>query len=161
MKTLKDMVLLGDERLYQKCDSVKKREMPILKNLERDLHNVMEEIRKEYKFGRAIAAPQIGVMKRVIYLNIDKPVLIINPFITFTSNETFQVWDNCMSFPNLLVKVERYKKIKLSFFDRKWQLQTWNLENDLSELIQHEYDHLDGILSTMRAINHKSFKWNL
>ena len=117
------------------------------------------DFRNKYGAGRAIAAPQIGLQKRIICLNIDKPVAIINPVLTNLSNEMFEVWDDCMSFPSLLVKVKRHKKLTLSFFDSNWQKQTWLLEDDLAELIQHEYDHLDGILATQRAIDQQSFKW--
>jgi peptide deformylase len=68
-----------------------------------------------------------------------------------------EVLDDCMSFPNLLVKVKRYKKCTVQYLDMNWIPHTMVLEDDLSELIQHEYDHLDGILATMRAIDNKSF----
>jgi peptide deformylase len=71
----------------------------------------------------------------------------------------FEVWDDCMSFPNLLVKVLRHKKLSISFFDLNGEHQTWHLENDMAELIQHEYDHLDGILATQKAIDNQSFRW--
>jgi peptide deformylase len=64
-----------------------------------------------------------------------------------------------MSFPNLLVKVKRHKNLTIKYLDENWQTREWNMTDDLSELLQHEYDHLDGILCTMRAIDEKSFKW--
>jgi len=64
-----------------------------------------------------------------------------------------------MSFPNLLVKVKRHQKITVNYLDERWQPQQWIMEGDLSELLQHEYDHLNGILCTMRAIDNTSFKW--
>ena len=124
-----------------------------------DLHNVMEEIRAKYNFGRAIAAPQLGIMKRLIYMNMDKPVVFINPEIVYASDELIELWDDCMSFPNLLVKVKRNKAITLSYLDENWERQIWEMKDDLAELLQHEYDHLNGILCTMRAIDNKSFKW--
>jgi len=71
----------------------------------------------------------------------------------------FELWDDCMSLPNLLVKVKRHKKVTIKYLDENWEPQKWEMENDLSVLIQHEYDHLEGILCTMRAIDSKSFKW--
>lgn len=159
MKTLKDLRLLGDSKLYEVCEPVKKEELPMLKEWVADLHNVMEEIRAKYNFGRAIAAPQLGIMKRLVYMNIDKPVIFINPTFTYLSNELFEVWDDCMSLPNLLVKVKRHKALTIEYLDENWEPQTWNMEGDLSELLQHECDHLDGVLCTMRAIDEKSFKW--
>jgi len=110
-------------------------------------------------FGRAIAAPQLGNMKRLIYMNIDEPVVFINPEIIAKSEETFVLWDDCMCFPNLLVKVRRHQRITIRYRDEQWNLKEWEMESDLSELLQHEYDHLEGILCTMRAIDRKSFKW--
>ena len=159
MKTLKDLVLLGDPRLYEVCAPVQKSELPLLSTWVADLDNVMKEIRAKYNFGRAIAAPQLGIMKRLIYMNIDKPCIFINPELTYLSEETFELWDDCMSFPNLLVKIKRHKTISIQFLDEHWQPQEWHLTDDLSELLQHEYDHLNGVLCTMRAIDDKSFKW--
>jgi peptide deformylase len=57
------------------------------------------------------------------------------------------------------VKVKRHKELTIKYLDENWQPQEWKMKGDLSELLQHEYDHLDGILCTMRAIDEKSFKW--
>ncbi len=159
MKGLKDLLQLGDPLLYKESEPVKYEELDFVKNWVEDLHNVMEEIRSKYNFGRAIAAPQLGIMKRLIYMNIDKPIVFINPEIVSKSEEMFELWDDCMSFPNLLVKVKRHESITLRYRDEKWDVKEWEMANSLSELLQHEYDHLDGILCTMRAIDNKSFKW--
>jgi peptide deformylase len=161
MKHLEDLLLLGDSRLYEICEPVKFEELPLVKDWTADLHNVMQEIRAKYNFGRAIAAPQLGIMKRLIYMNIDKPVVFINPVFENLSEEMFELWDDCMSFPNLLVKVKRHKALTINYLDENWQPQSWTMEDALSELLQHEYDHLDGVLCTMRAIDNQSFKWRL
>lgn len=161
MKTLDDLLMLGDERLYQTSTPVLKTELQLVKDWVADMHNVMEHIRNKYHFGRAIAAPQLGIMKRLIYMNIDKPIVFINPEIIDPSTELFELWDDCMSFPNLLVKVKRHYKITLNYLDEQWQPQQWIMEGSLSELLQHEYDHLNGVLCTMRAIDNTSFKWRV
>ncbi len=125
--------------------------------LERDLHDTMMEFRRIYKAGRAIAAPQIGVKKRVLYMNVGEPVLLINPVLEFPDGEMMEVMDDCMSFPGLLVKVDRYRRCRIHYKDRNWQDEEMELEGDLSELLQHEYDHLDGILATMRAKDSRAF----
>lgn len=159
MKGLKDLLLLGDPRLYERCEPVKQEELPLVQDWVADLDSVMKEIRAKYHFGRAIAAPQLGIMKRLIYMNIDKPVIFINPEFKHLSDEMFEVWDDCMSFPNLLVKVKRHKTAVISYLDENWEPQETTLTGDLSELLQHEYDHIEGILCTMRAIDERSFKW--
>lgn len=159
MKTLEDLLLLGNPLLYETCDPVLPSELELIDCWVADLHNVMEEIRAKYNFGRGIAAPQLGIMKRLIYMNIDKPIVLINPEIVNLSDEVFELWDDCMSFPNLLVKVIRHKHLTVKYLDESWQQHEWTVSDDLSELLQHEYDHLEGILCTMRAIDNKSFKW--
>ncbi|AYQ32171.1 peptide deformylase [Runella sp. SP2] len=159
MKTLADLLLLGDPRLYEVCAPVLPEEHDELLGWVADLHNVMQEVRTKYGFGRAIAAPQLGIMKRLIYMNIDRPVVFINPELVNLSDETFELWDDCMSFPNLLVKVKRHKSLTIKYFDEHWQPQEWPMEDALSELLQHEFDHLDGVLCTMRAIDAQSFRW--
>ena len=84
---------------------------------------------------------------------------MINPVIFDHSPELFELWDDCMSFPHLLVRLKRHSHCKIKFKDLNWEDQEWFLEGDLSELLQHECDHLDGILATMRAIDKQSFKW--
>lgn len=159
MKGLSDLLQLGNPLLYEVCEPVLESELLLVKGWVADMDNVMKEIREKYHFGRAIAAPQLGIMKRVIYMNIDKPVVFINPEFSNLSDEMFELWDDCMSFPNLLVKVKRHRNVTIKYLDEYWQSQEWEMTDDLSELLQHEYDHLDGILCTMRAIDNKSFKW--
>ncbi|MBC8154947.1 MAG: peptide deformylase [Bacteroidetes bacterium] len=159
MKTLSDLLLLGDPRLYETTEPVRQDELPLVAGWVADLHNVMQEIRAKYNFGRAIAAPQLGVMKRLIYMNIDRPVVFINPELTDLSDDLFEVWDDCMSLPNLLVRLKRHQSITVNYRDEHWQPQQWRMEGDLSELLQHEYDHLNGVLCTMRAIDGQSFRW--
>jgi len=158
-KGLKDILQLGNPLLYEVCDPVLESELSLVKTWVKDLSNAMSEIREKYNFGRGIAAPQLGILKSLFYLDVDSPTVIINPELIYLSEDTFELWDDCMSFPNLLVKVKRHKKLTIRFRDENWKLHEWTVEGDLSELIQHEYDHLDGILCTMRAINDKSFKW--
>jgi peptide deformylase len=124
-----------------------------------DLDNVMRDVRHKYGFGRAIASPQLGIMKRLVYMNIGQPVVFINPELTGLSEGLFELWDDCMSFPNLLVKVKRHCSLTINYLDESWQPQTRRLGGGMSELLRHECDHLDGILCTMRAVDEKAFKW--
>jgi peptide deformylase len=156
---LDKIIMLGDPRLYEVSEPVLREEVPSLLPAVRDLSEVLAEFKRTYGAGRAIAAPQIGVMKRIIFMNIDRPVAMFNPELTALSPEMFELWDDCMCFPNLLVRVRRHKTCTLTFFDETWKKHEWLLEDSLSELIQHEYDHLEGILATQRAIDDRSFAW--
>src|SRR6476620_7592801 len=137
MKNLKDLLLLGDPRLYEISESILREELPRIKEWVSDLSNVMQEIRWKYHFGRAIAAPQLGIMKRLIYMNIDRPVVFINPELVEMSDEMMEIWDDCMCFPNLLVKVKRHYSVTIKYLDENWHQREWHMQNSLSELLQH------------------------
>lgn len=154
---VKEVLLLGNPKLYEVSQPVKKDELHTLKDVVNDLHDTLMDFRKKYGAGRAIAAPQIGVMKRLIYMYIDSPVVFINPALMDKSEDMMLVWDDCLCFPDLLVKVERHKSCCISYLDMEWKAQKMGLKGDLSELLQHEYDHLDGILAVSRAVDGQSF----
>ena len=158
---IKEILLLGNPSLYTKSVPIKANEIDSLNDIIKDLEDTLMDFRRKYNAGRAIAAPQIGVNKRLIYMNIKNPVIFINPEIEYTSNETFEVIDDCMSFPGLLVKVRRHKHSVIRYKDMEWKDCEMELKGDLSELLQHEYDHLDGMLATMRAVDNKSFFMNV
>jgi peptide deformylase len=159
MKTIHDILKLGDPRLYEVCTPVLREELVEVPGWIQQLHEAMEDVRRVYGFGRGIAAPQLGIMKRLFYLQLDRPYVVINPELKGLSEEEFALWDDCMSFPNLLVRVNRHQSLSLHYLDEHWQPQVWQVEGAISELIQHEYDHLDGVLCTMRALDEKSFRW--
>lgn len=154
---IRKLLLLGDERLYDTSEPVLKEELREILEVVQDLHDTMMAFRKKYGVGRAIAAPQIGVFKRVVYMNTGKPIAFINPKIIFPDDEMMEVLDDCMCFPGLLVKVRRHVRCEVHYKDLEWEDQMLSFEGDYSELFQHEYDHLDGILATMRAIDQRAF----
>lgn len=154
---IQPILLLGDERLYEKSEALSRRELSSFAGVIEDLHDTLMDFRRRYGAGRAIAAPQIGVKKRLIYLNIGAPNVFINPAFYPEGGEMMEVMDDCMSFPGLFVKVMRHRRIVVEYLDMNWDNKKLSLEGDLAELFQHEYDHLDGILATMRAIDRKSY----
>lgn len=157
--TLQNILLLGDSRLYETCAPVRQEELPALGPLVEDLAGLVLQFRNQYGKGRAIAAPQVGVMKRLVVMNVEAPVAIINPELFDCSADMMELWDDCMSFPNLLVRLHRHKRCKMRFRDLNWTEYVWELEDSLSELMQHEIDHLDGILATQRAIDDRSLRF--
>lgn len=151
------ILLLGDPALYEVSEPVTEEELPQLRGVVEDLHDTLMAFRRKYHAGRAIAAPQIGVRKRLLYMCIDHPVVFLNPMLEPLGTETMEVMDDCMSFPGLLVKVQRARRCRIRYRDMDWNQQEMILEGDLSDLLQHEYDHLDGILATMRAMDSRSY----
>lgn len=157
---VREILLLGNEDLYQISREVSKDETEKILQVVTDLHDTMLSFREKYKFGRAIAAPQIAEFVRIIYMNFDgHSYALLNPCLQF-GDEQFQVWDDCMSFPGLEVKLNRFRQTRITYKDLHWKDCVLEFTDDLSELIQHEYDHLDGILAVQRALDNKSFRIN-
>ncbi|MBI9085147.1 MAG: peptide deformylase [Desulfobacterales bacterium] len=156
--TIRQILLLGNPQLYQKSVPVLAEEMETIRSVVVDLRDTMMNFREQYGVGRAIAAPQIGVMKRLLYMSIgDVSTVFINPQLEGMSEEMMEVWDDCMCFPDLLVKVMRYKSCRIRYRNENWEEESMDLHGDLSELLQHEYDHLDGVLAVSRAIDGRYF----
>jgi peptide deformylase len=125
-----------------------------------DLQDTLAHARQETGYGRGIAAPQIGVAKRVIFLQLPgaEPWLLINPRIMRRSDEKIVVWDACLSFLAIFMQVERHKEISVSYQDLSGTSHEIRAgeARDLSELLQHEIDHLDGILCIDRVTDLKT-----
>ena len=155
--SVKEVLLLGNPQLYEFSTTVLREELDDIRNIVTDLHDTLLDFRKQDDAGRAIAAPQIGVMKRLLYMHIDKPTVFINPMLDMMSKEIIELWDDCLCFPDLLVRVKRHKSCRISYQDEELKKREMWLDGDLSELLQHEVDHLDGILAVSRAIDGQSF----
>ena len=153
---IREILKLGDPQLYEVSEPVTAGDLPLVGGWVEDLHDTLMEYRRVYGAGRAVAAPQIGIRKRLLYMYLDKPYVFINPVMVFPDEEMYELLDDCMSFPGLMVKVRRYRRAVIRYEDLQGERQEMALEGDLSELLQHEYDHLDGILATMRAVDDRS-----
>jgi peptide deformylase len=142
---------LGDPMLRRISLPVQRTEAaPILD----DLRDTLHAFRQSHGFGRGISAVQIGSLFRVIYIEIDGASYeLCNPRFDYLSPETFELWDDCFSFPNLMVRLKRSEKAGLTYEDRDGRSRRLDAQGAFSELIQHEMDHLDGILAVDRAID--------
>jgi peptide deformylase len=129
-----------------------------LKCLADDLADTLTDAKRKYGYGRGIAAPQIGELKRVVFIDTpDFRSALVNPTITGLLPATFEVWDSCFSFDvSFFVLVDRLWNVKLEYFDLKGNRQALEAKGELSELLQHEVDHLDGVLATDRMKNKKA-----
>ena len=153
----REILLLGNPRLWEPSRAVADVRSTETREIIADLASTLAAFRGRHGFGRAIAAPQIGAQQRIIFVNIDQPMPLINPAIIEASPERMQLWDDCFSFPDLMVRVNRHAEITVRYSDEHGDVRTLAAQNGLSELLQHEIDHLDGILATDRAIDGKSF----
>eukprot|EP01116_Phalansterium_solitarium_P014875 TRINITY_DN32772_c0_g1_i1.p1 TRINITY_DN32772_c0_g1~~TRINITY_DN32772_c0_g1_i1.p1 ORF type:complete len:206 (+),score=20.01 TRINITY_DN32772_c0_g1_i1:754-1371(+) len=151
------VLLIGEPQLRQVCSLVEELSDQLSLNLNL-LEAALDEFRRTHGFGRAISAPQIGVTQRFIACNLGHGTFfLINPIITWTSEEMFTMWDDCMSFPWLMVKVRRHRSITVQYVDINGVPQALRrVAIDISELLQHEIDHLDGVLALDRAVDANS-----
>ena len=211
---------LGNDTLRKYCYPV----LPLTnllrhEQLQRDterLHEKLSEFRTVMGYGRGIAAPQIGVLSRIVAFNLSNqypelskpevnftaptdglPFTLYNPTITFhhqedghdaSSSSTFTMWDDCMSFPHLMVRLQRHTSCDVTFHtivpltasrnssdiinnngntaavadidvannEALVEINWKNVPQPVSELIQHEVDHLNGVLAIDRALDEKS-----
>lgn len=121
-----------------------------------DLGATLAEFREKKGFGRAIAAPQIGKLVRVVFMNVGEQRALLNPRITWQSDEQMELWDDCFSFPELMVRVRRSAEVNVVYQDEHGVERELRAKHQLAELLQHEIDHLDGILATDRAVDGRS-----
>lgn len=157
----REILLLGNPQLWQPSETVTDIRATETREIVSDLAATLENFRAGHGFGRAIAAPQIGALRRILFVNMNDgtfgPTPLINPQIVQASSETMELWDDCFSFPELMVRVRRHVEIDVAYLDESGQPLKVTARGDLSELLQHEIDHLDGILATDRAIDTRSF----
>jgi peptide deformylase len=152
---VQEIALLGNPVLRTQCKPVRSSNDPIVRKTVADLRDTLAEFRKKRGFGRGIAAPQIGVPLRIIYIDFEWTGPLINPTITKSGRKKFRLWDDCFSFPDLLVFLERHYSIEVSFQNESGKRETLKAAGSLAELLQHEIDHLNGILAIDRAIDSK------
>ena len=150
---IRDILRLGNPLLRQPCAPVA--DPASAASTIADLADTLRHSRQTTGYGRAIAAPQIGLLQRVIFLNVegDRPWPLVNPVITVQSAETIVVWDACLSFLSIFMRVRRHRFVTVRYQDASgdWHEVEAGPERDLAELLQHEIDHLDGLLCIDRV----------
>ena len=153
---VRDILLLGDPGLYQPSREVLEHEAEAMQPVIEDLFDTMLDFQARHGWGRAIAAPQIGVHKRIVCMFVDTPIAFLNPVLDQHSDEMMTHWEDCMSFPELLVQLRNPRSCRLRCRDVLWGERQYQLAGDYAELLQHEVDHLDGVLAVQRALDDKS-----
>ena len=133
-----------NEILRKKAESVDVIDKKIVKLVKQMVESM------EVEKGVGLAAPQVGVSKRVIIVLFDGKMIIpmINPEITSHSDKTEYGEEGCLSLPGQWGQVERYREITVQFKDWKGEKRVLKIEGFNARIVQHEIDHLDGILFT-------------
>lgn len=157
---VREILLLGNPQLWRPSTAITDIHSRATQEIINDLAATLADFRLRQGFGRAIAAPQIGAHRRIIFVNMNDgsfgPAPLINPEIVRASTEMMELWDDCFSFPDLMVRVRRHVEVDVRYTDELGEQQLVTARGDLSELLQHELDHLDGVLATDRAIDARS-----
>jgi peptide deformylase len=152
---VRTVLQLGNPGLREAAKRVEDPSAPQIRALVEDLADTLAFWRETSGYGRGIAAPQIGVAQRVIFLRSpgEEPWPLINPRITERSAERIVVWDACLSFLCIFMQVERHREITVRYEDLQGKSHEIRAgeERNLSELLQHEIDHLDGVLCIDRV----------
>ncbi|MDH3672491.1 MAG: peptide deformylase [Gammaproteobacteria bacterium] len=147
---------MGDPLLYQKAAPVEQFGSPQLEELISDMFDTMAALE-----GAGLAAPQIGVCQRVVIFGFNsnprypeaEPVpttILINPTIELLGEETSEDWEGCLSVPGLRGRVARHTKIRYGGYDQAGSELDRTVSGFHARVVQHECDHLDGILYPMR-----------
>ena len=153
---IQPILQLGDPRLFKVASKVSKFNQPELNNLIEDMFDTM--IAED---GAGLAAPQIGIALRVVIFGFDSnprypdnnavpKTILINPTITPLSEEKEDGWEGCLSVPGMRGLVSRYKHIRYSGFDASGTAIEVEAQGFHARVVQHECDHLDGIIYTQR-----------
>jgi peptide deformylase len=151
---VKPTLQLGDPLLRAPCQQVRDTNAPELRRLAGDLSDTLADWVARTGYGRGIAAPQIGAPVRVIYLSMGSPQTLVNPVITAYSASTWEVWDACLSFSvEIFCKVRRFTWVDVAYESADGRRHSLRAEGELGELLQHEIDHLDGVLAVDRMIS--------
>jgi peptide deformylase len=157
---IRPILQLGNPILRQRAAAVADPMAREIHDLVRDLADTLAYWRSETGYGRGIAAPQLGVLQRVIFLQLPgaEPWPLINPEIVGCSSEKIIVWDACLSFLSIFMQVERHRRITIRYQNLSGEICEVEAgdERDLAELLQHEIDHLDGILAIDRVVDTKT-----
>jgi peptide deformylase len=158
--TIRPILQLGDPLLRQQAARIADPTTDEIRNLVQDLADTLARARSVTGYGRGIAAPQLGVLQRVIFLKLPgaEPWPLVNPEIIERSEEKITVWDACLSFLSIFMQVERHRQVTVRYQDLTGNSFECELGDDrnLSELVQHEIDHLDGILAIDRVVDLKT-----
>jgi peptide deformylase len=160
---IREVLKMGDPRLLEKSLPVEAFDTPRLLELVADMRDTMAHLN-----GAGLAAPQIGVPLRVVIFGVTHnprypdaeevpDTVLINPVITPIGEEIEEAWEGCLSVPGMRGVVPRFKRLHYRGFDESGQVIDRSVEGFHARVVQHECDHLDGILYPMRIRDMSKF----
>ena len=156
-----DVHLLGDKTLRQGAKRVPKVD-DTLRKLIREMLQTMYS-----QDGIGLAAPQVGVQKQVLVVDVNleepttPPLVMINPKIQSLAGDPCDMEEGCLSIPNVFMNVTRPELVQVAYKDEQGRPQTRMFNGLLSRVIQHEIDHLEGVLFVDRISDRVSLNQQL
>jgi peptide deformylase len=153
---IREVLKMGDPRLLEKSQPVNAFGTPQLRELIADMRDTMAHLN-----GAGLAAPQIGVPLRVVIFGVSRnprypdaeevpDTVLINPVITPLDDEMEEGWEGCLSVPGMRGVVPRFRRLRYRGFDELGNPIDRSVDGFHARVVQHEGDHLDGILYPMR-----------
>ena len=163
---IREVLRMGSPRLWEKSSPVGRFDSQELNGLIRDMRDTMAHLN-----GAGLAAPQIGVALRVVIFGVQSnprypgieevpDTVLINPDIQPLADELEEGWEGCLSVPGMRGWVPRFRKITYSGQDERGQHFERTVEGFHARVVQHEVDHLDGVLYPMRIRDFTRFGFN-
>jgi len=160
---IREVLRMGDPRLWQAARAVERFGTPELEALLRDLRDTMAA-----KNGAGLAAPQIGVALQVVVFGVESSprypdaeavpyTELVNPVLTPLSDDMEEGWEGCLSVPGLRGVVPRYRRLRYEGFDPQGRPIRREVADFHARVVQHECDHLAGILYPMRMRDFSRF----
>jgi peptide deformylase len=155
-------VLTLENKLDSEKDRFLRQKAAPVKNIDDEIRCIAENMIKIMHDGKGVglAGPQVGLQKRIFVTHAegDGPRVFINPSIIWTSQEQVNFEEGCLSLPGVYADVKRPEKIKVQAWNEKGRAFTLDISGMLSRVVQHEYDHLEGILFIDRIAEAKREK---
>ena len=161
--SVREVLKMGDPRLLHIAEPVTEFATDELRSLIADMFDTMDDYN-----GAGLAAPQIGVSKRVVIFGVEEnprypkaekvpTTILINPEITVRSLKKESDWEGCLSVPGMRGKVDRYAHIRYRGYDAEGKEIDREAQGFHARVVQHECDHLDGILYPARISDMRYF----
>jgi peptide deformylase len=163
---IREVLRMGDPRLLRRSEEIKSFGSAELRELLQDMRDTMAHLN-----GAGLAAPQIGVNLRAVIFGVranprypgveEVPdTVLVNPVLTPLDTELEAGWEGCLSVPGMRGLVPRYKRLRYSGFDENGRPFEREVSDFHARVVQHEVDHLDGILYPMRVRDLRKFGFN-
>ena len=145
---------MSKRKILIEPDPILRKKSDVLSNVDADLQKLMDDMLETMYSapGIGLAAVQVGVLKRVVVIDVSKqdekkdPLYLVNPQIIFKSEKTSVHEEGCLSLPNFFAEIERPAECHLKYLDYNGKQKILKAAGLLATCIQHEVDHLDGIL---------------